>query len=91
MLFTATQAQMAPPHRHRQLYVSGSIWSSPGAYGRFVSISIRIRISAALGAEEESHHGVPCHEASKVMEVTSFHDHAKQEQAGVQVGEADGY
>jgi hypothetical protein len=34
MLFTATRAQMAPPHRYRQPSVSGSIWSSPGAYGR---------------------------------------------------------
>jgi hypothetical protein len=25
---------MAPPHGYRQPYVSGSIWSSPGAYGR---------------------------------------------------------
>jgi hypothetical protein len=38
MLFTATQAQMAPPHGYRQPFVSGSIWSLPGAYGRLVLV-----------------------------------------------------
>jgi hypothetical protein len=33
MLFTATQAQMAPPHGSRQPSVSDYIWSSPGTYG----------------------------------------------------------
>jgi hypothetical protein len=28
---------MAPPHGYRQSSVSGSIWSSPGAYGRLLS------------------------------------------------------
>jgi hypothetical protein len=34
MLFTATRAQMAPPHGYRQPSVSDSIWSLPSAYGR---------------------------------------------------------
>jgi hypothetical protein len=39
MLFTATRAQMAPPHGYRQPSVSDSIWSSPGAYRRlFVGV-----------------------------------------------------
>jgi uncharacterized membrane protein len=45
MLFTATGAQMAPPHGYRQLYVSGSIWSLPGAYGRIIMI---ITIATAI-------------------------------------------
>jgi hypothetical protein len=35
---------MAPPHGYRQPSVSGSIWSSPGAYGRIRIRTIRIRI-----------------------------------------------
>jgi hypothetical protein len=34
LLFTATRAQMAPPHGYWQPYILGSIWSLPGAYGR---------------------------------------------------------
>jgi hypothetical protein len=40
MLFTATGAQMAPPHGCRQPSVSDSIWSLPGAYRIIITIII---------------------------------------------------
>jgi hypothetical protein len=36
---------MAPPHVYRQLYLSGSIWSSPGAYGRIIIILLLLSIN----------------------------------------------
>jgi hypothetical protein len=46
MLLTATRAQMAPPHGYRQPSVSGSIWSSPGAYGRLLLLLFDISTSS---------------------------------------------
>jgi hypothetical protein len=73
MLYTATRAQMAPPHGYRQPSFLDSIWSLPGAHGRFfLLLLLCYYMSLSIKAQRDIERNIRKLQVLLVMNLASF-------------------